>query len=40
MKNNKGFTLIELMGVVAIIAMLAVLFIPLYAELRNKQEIK
>ncbi len=39
-KNNKGFTLIELMIVIAIIGILAAIAIPNFIEYRNKSYCK
>lgn len=39
MKNNQGFTLLELMGVVAIIAILAVIAIPSYQGYMRKKDL-
>lgn len=39
MKKNQGFTLLELMGVVAITAILAVIAIPSYQEYMRKKDV-
>lgn len=40
LKKNKGFTLVEVMIVVAIIAMLAMVFIPVFLGLKHDSSSK